>query len=240
MDLYGQEAFVCPHCSVFAQQVWHQVVFKKESHVNEWGIGDIVEYYQIEEGAGVFFQDGEFLRQRNVLAFCICQSCKESSLWSDHTLVYPVKSLIPSARDLMPNDVKKLYEEASAVFNSSPRASVALLRLALELLLPHLGAKKGNINSMISQLVNERKAIGRIQEAMDTLRVIGNNAVHPGEIIFEGDDEENQRKTAISLFEILNYIVAETIEADLTIKNLYSDLPERALKGIDDRDKKTK
>lgn len=42
----------------------------------------------------------------------------------------------------MPLEVKVIYDEARAVLNISPRSSAALLRLGLEMLLPHLGAKK--------------------------------------------------------------------------------------------------
>lgn len=237
-DFYGEKSFACPHCSVFAQQSWYQVQFKNENSVDEYGGFVLNEYYAIKEGVDFFYYEDEYLKEDNVVAFCMCQSCKKYSLWLEHRLVYPQKSLIPNARNSMPDDVKKLYQEASDVFIYSPRASVALLRLALEMLLPHLGAKKGSINNMISQLVIERKAIGNIKEAMDTLRIIGNNAVHPGEIIFEENDEEYQNQTAISLFKILNYIVVETIESDAMISNLYSQLPEKALKGIENRDKK--
>lgn len=237
-EFYGESSFVCPSCSVFAQQLWHQILFKSETALNQHGEVEVNQFYVIQEGIEKFFFEGEYIREDNVVAFCRCQSCKQYSLWSDQKLVYPQKSLIPEPRKLMPDDVKKLYQEASDVFVHSPRASVALLRLALEVLLPHLGATKGTINNMISQLVSERKAIGKIQEAMDTLRVIGNNAVHPGEIIFEDGDDEYQNQTAIALFKILNYIVVETLESDAMINNLYSQLPEKVLKGIDNRDKR--
>lgn len=237
-DLYGEDSFVCPHCSVFAQQSWYQVQYNNDRSVDEYEVVSINDYYMIKNGVDFIYHNDEYLNEVNILAFCMCHSCKEYSLWSDHKLVYPQKSLIPPARNMMPHDVKKLYQEASDVYIYSPRASVALLRLALEILLPYLGAEKGTINNMISQLVNERKAIGKIQEAMDTLRVIGNNAVHPGEIIFESGDDDYQNQTAVSLFKILNYIVAETIESDEMIKNLYSQLPEKALEGIEKRNKR--
>ncbi|MGV2068450.1 DUF4145 domain-containing protein [Agrobacterium sp. 22-226-1] len=60
------------------------------------------------------------------------------------------------------------YHEAAGVMSSSPRRAAALLRLAVRKLCGHLGegGQKG-----LDQ---------RIQQALDALRVIGNEAVHPG------------------------------------------------------------
>jgi len=232
MDLYGEKAFVCPNCSIHAQQVWHQVLFKRENFVDDLGYSKLHEYYKVEEGSGVFFQDGDYLRQTNTLAFCMCQSCKKPSLWYEHELVYPLKSIIEDPNPFMPTEVVALYDEARAVLNLSPRSSAALLRLALEILLPHLGAEKAKINTMIQQLVAERKVIGKLQQAMDGLRVIGNDAVHPGLIDSEGKDD---REVSLTLFKVLNFIVAETLESDQMIGELYSLLPERVRKGIEDR-----
>ncbi|EZP58381.1 DUF4145 domain-containing protein [Exiguobacterium sp. RIT341] len=232
MDLYGERAFICPHCSIHAQQVWHQVLFKRENFVDDFGYNKLHEYYQVEEGSGVFFQDGDYLRQRNTLAFCMCQSCKKPSLWYDHELVYPFESIIDDPNPLMPLEVMEIYNEARSVLNLSPRSSAALLRLGLEILLPYLGAEKAKINTMIQQLVEERKAIGRVQKAMDALRVIGNDAVHPGVIDLEGRDD---KEVSLALFKITNYIVAETLGSDDMIEDLYSLLPGKVKEGIENR-----
>lgn len=132
----------------------------------------------------------------------------------------------------MPEKVKEIYDEAAAVYDISPRSSAALLRLGLEILLPYLGADKAKINTMIQQLVEERKAIGRVQKAMDALRVIVNDAVHPGVIDLEGRDD---KEVSLALFKITNYIVAETLGSDDMIEDLYSLLPGRVKEGIANR-----
>jgi len=99
MDLYAKDSFVCPNCSVLAQQTWHQVVFKEEHRVDEYGFTETVSFYAIDDDVRVYFHDGETLKEPNVVAFCMCHSCKNYSLWSDHTLIYPIKSFVPPARD---------------------------------------------------------------------------------------------------------------------------------------------
>ena len=88
--------------------------------------------------------------------------------------------------------------------------------------------------SMIGQLVEDRKVFGRVQEAMDYLRVTGNDAVHPGLLDHEGKDDAEVSR---GLFKILNYIVAETIESDAMVRDLYQILPERVREGIENRDR---
>lgn len=234
MDLYGENSFVCPTCSVLAQQEWYQVVPREERRVNEYGFGETVNFYTVDDNVKVYYLEGEMLKEPNVLAFCQCQSCKKYSLWYDHELVYPFKNTVEDPNPFMPSEVKVIYNEARAVLNISPRSSAALLRLGLEMLLPHLGAKKENINEMIKQLVRERKVIGKLQQAMDTLRVVGNDAVHPRKIDLEGRDNKD---VSLALFKIINFIVAETLESDETISELYSLIPEGAMKGIESREK---
>ena len=234
-DLYGEDSFVCPHCSVFAQQSWHQVQHNNDRSVDEYGMVSVNDDYMIKNGVDYIYHNDEYLNEVNVLAFCICHSCKKPSLWYDHKLAYPFKNTVyvEDPNVFMPSEVKELYDEAKAVLNLSPRSSAALLRLALEVLLPHLGAEKAKINTMIKQLVDERKVIGKLQQAMDSLRVIGNDAVHPGLIDSEDKDD---KEVSLALFKVINFIVAETLESDKMIGDLYSLLPEKVIKGIEDRE----
>ncbi|MGG4459744.1 DUF4145 domain-containing protein [Brevibacillus porteri] len=133
----------------------------------------------------------------------------------------------------MPEDVKNIYLEASGIVNQSPRAAVALLRLAVQMLMKHIGEKGKKIDDDIKVLV-EKGLPEEIQQALDSLRVIGNNAVHPGEITLVDDYD-----SAISLFQILNYIIHYFISTKKLINQVYEKLPEKAKSAIENRDKKT-
>lgn len=231
-DLYGKKTFKCPHCFVFAQQKWNQVREHAETIADSVGNRVLNEYYEIEKGTGITHYRDKVMLPNSVLAFCICQSCKKPSLWYKNSLVYPIQNAVEDPNPLMPPEVMEIYNEARSVLNLSPRSSAALLRLGLEILLPYLGADKAKINTMIQQLVEERKAIGRVQKAMDALRVIGNDAVHPGVIDLEGRDD---KAVSLALFKITNFIVAETLGSDEMIEDLYSLLPERVKEGIKNR-----
>ena len=65
----------------------------------------------------------------------------------------------------------------------------ALLRLALQELLIQLGVS-GDINSAIKSLV-QKGLDSNIKDALHTVRVIGNHAVHPGNIDFDEFVETN-------------------------------------------------
>ena len=132
----------------------------------------------------------------------------------------------------MPEDVAEDFNEARNIFGYSPRSSAALLRLAVQKLCIHLGQSGKNINNDIAALVKNGLS-PQIQKSLDIVRVIGNNAVYPGEI----DIQEN-RETVLALFDIINFIVQEMITRPREINEIYQKLPENALKGIEARDKK--
>jgi len=233
--LYGEKVFYCPHCNIKAKQDWYHVMLN-ERVVTEYITPKIERYYDVVEGAGYFKYEDSDVREDNILAFSMCHACEKYSLWSDHMLVYPQKNVVKPPSDFMPSDVKEIYEEASGVLPISPRASSALLRLALEKLLPQVGAKKDSINNMIRELVSERRIMGRTKEAMDALRILGNDSVHSNEMIL--DENRDEEKTALTLFRLLNRIVNETIGADKELKEIYDGLPQTKLDGIKNRDQK--
>ena len=88
------------------------------------------------------------------------------------------------------------------------------------------------INADIKNLV-EKGLPNKVQEALDSVRVIGNEAVHPGEI-----NLNDNREIAAQLFKLVNFIAAKLITEPKEIDEIYNGLPENKLKGIKDRDKK--
>lgn len=222
---YNLEAFSCPNCRVYAKQEWYTLQLKDAfDHI----IGRPRNVFDMKsQPNGV-----EDHLPESDMAFAQCSSCDELSIWLRKELIFPRESIIEDPNNFMPEEVKKLYEEARQVFPISPRSSAALLRLALEVLLPSIGAKKGNINDMIGQLARESKTIARVSKAMDILRVTGNNAVHPGVLDLSGEDS---RDTSATLFKILNIIVAETIESEAMVDEVYGVLPEGIQDSIEKR-----
>ena len=65
------------------------------------------------------------------------------------------------------------------------------------------------------------------------MRVIGNNAVHPGKI-----DLSDDRATAERLFRLLNLITENMISEPKHVAEFYDDLPEKELAVVERRDRK--
>lgn len=202
--------FVCPHCKQFAKQRWGQVggTFLEEGNT----------HYQSFNA----YTDNIFLSQ--------CDACERKMLWKEGEPIWPRTSLAPEAHIDFPADLVDDFEEARRIYNDSPRASAALLRLCLQKLCKQLGAPGKNVNDDIQFLYNEFGLGRRIMDSMDILRVIGNNAVHPGEINLKDD-----REISLGLFSILNFIVEKAISEPAHIDSIYSKLPEGARTAIENR-----
>jgi len=166
------------------------------------------------------------------LSISYCDNCNEYSLWLGDKMVYPLKSSAPLPSPDMPNVVLGDYNEARNVLEQSPRAAAALLRLSIQKLCSVLGESGENLNDDIASLV-AKGLPERIQKALDTVRVIGNNAVHPGTI-----DLNDNPSIAMSLFELVNMIIDIMITQPKEINELYDSLPNESKKAIEKRDKK--
>jgi hypothetical protein len=200
----GIKAYTCPHCGVYARQYHFSVTGKDFSGSNS-------------------YTDNDWL------ASSVCEHCGAAALWFQNQMIYPNRGNAPLPNPDMPEDVKADYEEAASIASHSPKAAAALLRLAIQKLCIDLGGKGNNINQDIAELVKNGLPV-KIQQSLDIVRVVGNNAVHPGQIDF--DDPE----VAGNLFHLINVIVETMITTPKRIETLYAGLPENALAGIENRD----
>ena len=67
-----------------------------------------------------------------------CLNCGGKIIWNNSLYIYP--EIQPQeANPDMPETVLQLYNEAGSIYNKSPRAACALLRLAIDRLCYELG-----------------------------------------------------------------------------------------------------
>lgn len=208
---YRVNAFHCPHCGVYAHQRWSAE--KDECKVRT---PSLLGFAYVEEDVPG-------------LAVSFCTHCKKYALWIGSKMIYPHISGAPLPNPDMPSDVRSDYEEATQVLQASPRAAAALLRLAIQKLSVHLGQPGKNINDDIAALVKQGLKV-QIQQALDVVRVIGNNAVHPGEL-----DIKDDRDTCASLFTLVNMIVDDRITQPKAVASLFDRLPQGAKAQIEKR-----
>lgn len=202
------DAFHCPHsdCETYAHQIWLNVAFGKHTH------------------SGHVYQ--------NSLDSSTCSKCGEFALWYQGRMLFPKASSAPSPMEDMPDDVKTDFIEAGIIVDDSSRAAAALLRLSLQKLMTHLGESGKDLNDDIANLV-KKGLHEKIQKALDSVRVIGNNAVHPGKI-----DLKDDKETAIALFGLLNMIIDIMITQPKDVDEIYKKIPKGAKDAITKRDKK--
>lgn len=208
----GNTRFTCPYCNTLSSISWYD--------------GTIVAYNNI-----YYVNEGNIEGKFDSIHISTCTACNKYHVWLNDKMIYPLISGIPMPNDDMPQCVREVYMEAREVFVYSKRASAALLRLALQLLCKELGEKGKNINDDIACLVKKGLSV-QIQQALDSIRVIGNNAVHPG--IIELNDKN---EIAEILFSLLNMIVEQMITQPKKIGEIYGLLPQSALESIKKRDK---
>lgn len=247
-------SFSCPHCGALAKQFWHDVwsvrrgekhpqpniiTPEQESTLDFSAGGPEVEAElrawakKMASGIPHLEQSGEGQWIRNQVQnvnLSSCYNCKKLSVWIFDRLVYPTTNTSLAANPDMPEDVRRDYDEASTIVKESPRGAAALLRLAIQKLCRQLGQPGKNINADIAALVKSGLDT-RVQQALDVVRVVGNNAVHPGQI-----DLRDDKATAESLFTLINLIVDKTISEPKHVEEMYSSLPDGARIAIEKRD----
>jgi len=162
--------------------------------------------------------------------FPVVTNCNKLAIWIYDRMVYPLKGETPPANLDLPPDIRRDYDEASSILDRSPRGAAALIRLAVQKLCKHLGQSGDNLNKDIAELA-KKGLDSRVTKALDFVRVIGNSAVHPGQI-----DMQDDRATAETLLGLLNFIADRLISAPKQVEEIYNKLPEEKRKAIQERD----
>ncbi len=207
---FESKSFTCPHCGVLAQFHW------------------AVAHHEVS------FQGFQLAKQPTDVYVAYCQSCTGKMIWLKEKLgarpVYPQITNAPLPHPDMPPEVRTDFEEARSICNTSPRGAAALLRLAVQRLCKHLGEKGNVINDDVASLV-KKGLPPKLQQALDIVRVTGNEAVHPGTMDFRDDPDIARR-----LFLLVNLIVENRISEPSQIEALFQELPPASLNAIKRRD----
>jgi hypothetical protein len=182
--------------------------------------------YANQDWAPAFFV-GEQLKD---VSLCRCMYCGQISIWRNGAMVYPDGGIAPLPNPDLPEGVAKDYEEARGIVVKSPRGAAALLRLAIQRLCQDRGEPGKDLNADIGSLVKKGLPDG-VRKALDAVRVIGNNAVDPGQIDLTDDID-----TATALFNLVNFIAEKMISEPNEIDRIHALLPPGALKQIEKRD----
>ena len=236
---FGLENFCCPHCGIVAHQTWSNTeqfsnqffkilqfqCYEYRPHVDEYQSDAIINFLQyfVQQ-----YEEQEFNFISPQFHFSVCSSCKETSVWFNEQLIYPRITSLPEPNIDLNTEAKEVYIEASHIFQDSPRASAALLRLCLEILCHQL-EEKGKLISCIGSLSKKGKLNNHILRALDYCRVIGNHAVHAGEI-----DLKDNTKVVETLFYLVNDIANELLTKPREMNERYSSLTKIAEKHIEE------
>lgn len=252
-----ETAFDCPHCGAFTTQHWfklHANQVDKEHRIPTIPTEEMAEGVrharELEEemrknllewiekmNRGLVFLDqnkqGAYIyNDVNNLFLSQCYNCKKVAVWVHRNLVFPAQRLGPEPNPDLPDDIVRDFEEARTILNHSPRGAAALLRLSVQKLCAFLGEKGKNIDDDIASLV--AKGLNPlVQKSLDVVRVIGNEAVHPGVIDWKDDSD-----TALRLLGLVNIISEQMISHPKAIREMYDQLPDAKKQAIEARNER--
>lgn len=254
----AETAFSCPHCGAFTTQYWYKIRangitgerprpfipgtkdrerYRKEFDVQPDLKNKLIDWVD-KISSGLVFFEGDDGKYSNIsvhnLHLSKCYNCEKIAVWVHERLIYPEHKTGTRPNADLPDEITKDFEEARGIVDASPRGAAALLRLCVQKLCKHLGEKGANIDADIASLV--KKGLNPVvQQSLDIVRVIGNESVHPGAI-----DLNDDRETALRLFELVNAIADQMISHPKKVKEMYGKLPEAKRKAIEERDGKKK
>ena len=250
-------AFDCPHCGAYTTQYWFDVYansreknavplfpdeqmrkrISSDKNIPDEAKTKLFEWCEKLDSGLIHLEknEGKYVYREAInLNLSQCYNCNKVAIWVHTNLIFPNKKIGLQPNPDLPAQIARDYEEARAILGDSPRGAAALLRLCVQKICIHLGEKGKNIDDDIASLVT--KGLNPlVQKSLDTVRVIGNEAVHPGVI-----DLDDDRDTASQLLILINSIADQMISHPKKIEELYGKLPISKREAIEKRDSKTK
>jgi hypothetical protein len=249
-----ETAFNCAHCGALASQQWYTSYIAGlenspfipdddfiQKVLNDNEIDHAMKERLLDDakkrnGGLVFIEKGaqNFSdRVASNLFLSQCFNCRKIAVWVHDRLVFPPELQGEEPNEDIPLDILQDFDEARSILNLSPRGAAALLRLAIQKLVKHLGEKGDNINDDIASLVRQGLS-PLVQRSLDVVRVVGNEAVHPGTI-----DLRDNRDVASALFRLVNLIAEQMISHPKHVNDLYDNVvPDSKKQQITKRDAK--
>lgn len=251
-----ETAFDCPHCGAYTTQFWYDIYANCRDK-------NSVPHIPTKESLSHILEDRETAKEmkENILRMIEkialgyvslskrersayadydteniylskCYNCNKVAVWVHKSLLFPKEKIGINPNQDLPEEIIHDFDEARSIMSESPRGAAALLRLCIQKLCIYLGEKGKNIDDDIASLV--AKGLNPlVQKSLDIVRVIGNEAVHPGVI-----DLKDDRDVANELLFLINSIAEQMISHPKNVEALYEKLPESKRKAIEKRDKK--
>ena len=222
-----KQSFTCPRCEVLAQQNWYHLLYDQEGRIvriSKWA-HDIST--KLNHPLSTIGSDSlnPFLtlvsklpsdlspvtESQNHLNIAFCQHCDRFTLWLGDAMIYPQTGGARPPHEDMPPQIRKLYEEARGVLPASPRASAALLRVALEGLLEEVGYRQGRLADRLKKAHEDGKLSASTYKLAETLRYAGNAAAHYEPWKIDPSQGEEDREMVRKLFEFVKEVTEELV-----------------------------
>ena len=197
-------AFHCPHCGSYSDQHWTPL------HVSSSHGSTMITHYTVGR----------------------CNHCKDVTIWNYEYQIYPSTGNAPMPNPDMPKEMKQDYNEARDIVERSPRSACMLLRLCVEKICDEKIPEGGDMNEKIGKMVG-KGLDDRIKKALDSVRVIGGEAVHALQM-----DLKDDREIATKLFKIVNFISQWAHTSEKEIDRIFDILPDSKKNAIRKRDNK--
>ena len=251
-------AFACPHCGAYTSQFWWDLNgnrrredsplpamldpdiekrIENNKDIDSKRKAELYKWVENTRSGLIFLQERDTVySQQSVhnLLLSECYNCHMFAVWIAESLLFPRAKPGPNPNQDLPKDIQADFNEARGIASESPRGAAALLRLCKQKLCSFLGESGKHLDSDIAQLV--AKGLNPlVAKSLDIVRVIGNEAVHPGTINLQDDPD-----TAWQLFGLVNAIADQMISHPRVVDEMYKSLPEEKRNAIDERNAKPK